>query len=86
MQVVLVVIALIAGITLSTQSSVNGAFSKKAGTLESAFLTFITGGMILFIITLFFGEGNFLEFFSAPKWQLTAVWCWLSIFNNRSNS
>ncbi|MFQ3852947.1 DMT family transporter [Staphylococcus sp. 2S1] len=74
MQVALVVIALIVGITLSTQSSVNGSFSKKAGTLESAFLTFITGGMILFIITLFFGEGNFLDFFSAPKWQLSAVW------------
>lgn len=59
MQVVLVVIALIAGITLSTQSSVNGAFSKKAGTLESAFLTFITGGMILFIITLFLEKVTF---------------------------
>lgn len=74
MQIFIVISALIAGITLSTQSAVNGSFSKKAGTLESAFLTFITGGLILFIITLFFGHGSFLEFFHAPKWQLAAVW------------
>ncbi|MCG7337761.1 DMT family transporter [Staphylococcus sp. ACRSN] len=74
MQIFIVISALIAGVTLSTQSAVNGAFSKKAGTLESAFLTFITGGLILFIITLFFGQGSFLEFFHAPKWQLAAVW------------
>lgn len=74
MQIFIVISTLIAGITLSTQSAVNGSFSKKAGTLESAFLTFITGGFILFIITLFFGHGSFLEFFHAPKWQLAAVW------------
>ena len=74
MQFILVIVTLIAGITLSTQSAVNGSFSKKAGTLESAFLTFVTGGIILFIITLFFGQGSFLDFFHAPKWQLSAVW------------
>ncbi len=53
---------------------VNGSFSSKAGTLESAFLTFITGGMMLFIIVLFLGTGNFLSFLEAPGWQLSAVW------------
>lgn len=74
MQIIIVLLTLFAGFALSTQSAVNGAFSKKAGTLESAFLTFVTGAMVLFIVTLFFGQGDFLNFFHAPKWQLSPVW------------
>ena len=74
MGIIILIASLIAGILLSAQSSVNGSFSNKAGTLESAFLTFITGGMILAIVVLFFGSGDFLEVIHAPKWQLAAVW------------
>lgn len=74
MSIFILIASLIGGVLLSAQSSVNGSFSSKAGTLESAFLTFITGGMMLFIVVLFFGTGNFLSFLEAPKWQLAAVW------------
>ncbi|GIO22683.1 DMT family transporter [Oceanobacillus sp. J11TS1] len=74
MSIFILIASLIGGVLLSAQSSVNGAFSSKAGTLESAFLTFITGGLMLFIVVLFFGTGNFLSFLEAPKWQLAAVW------------
>ena len=64
---------MIGGITLSAQSSINGTFSRKAGTIETTFLTFLTGTMFLFIFILFFGSGNLLALLEAPKWQLSAA-------------
>lgn len=70
----LLLAAVFGGSMLSAQSSLNGALSRKAGTYESTFLTFITGAMILLIIVLFFGQGNVAAILDAPKWQLSAVW------------
>lgn len=74
MSFIILLASLIGGILLSAQSSVNGSFSNKAGTLESAFLTFITGAMMLAIVVLFFGSGKLLTILDAPRWQLSAVW------------
>ncbi|MNI33526.1 hypothetical protein D3C73_874820 [compost metagenome] len=74
MSIILLLGALIGGILLSAQSSVNGTFSKVAGTFESTFLTFITGAMFLLIVVLFFGKGDVAAILDAPKWQLSAVW------------
>lgn len=69
----MVLFTLLGGIMLSAQSSVNGTFSRKAGTIEATLLTFITGSMFLAILILFFGEGNVLKILEAPKWQLSAA-------------
>jgi bacterial/archaeal transporter family-2 protein len=61
------------GITLSAQSSINGTFSRKAGTIETTLLTFLTGAMFLAIFILFFGQGNILAILEVPKWQLSAA-------------
>ncbi|QHA93980.1 DMT family transporter [Bacillus sp. N1-1] len=74
MSILILLASVIGGIFLSAQSSINGAFSKKAGTFESTFITFITGAMILFIVILFAGNGDLLKILEAPKWQLSAVW------------
>lgn len=74
MGLLILVSSIIAGVLLSAQSSINGAFSRKAGTYESTFLTFITGTMVLSIVVLFFGKGNVLAILDAPTWQLSAVW------------
>ena len=73
MSLFIILFTLLAGIMLSAQSSINGTFSKKAGTLESAFLTFASGALFLIIIVLFFGRGDVLALLDAPKWQLSAV-------------
>ncbi|WP_436937578.1 DMT family transporter [Staphylococcus xylosus] len=73
MNIVMILFTLIAGITLSAQSSVNGTLSRKAGTLETTFLTFLTGFVFLVIIIIFFGKGNVLGILEAPKWQLSAA-------------
>lgn len=69
----MILFTLIGGITLSAQSSINGTFSQKAGTIETTFLTFLTGTMFLTIFILFFGSGNLLGILEAPKWQLSAA-------------
>ncbi|PLT28678.1 DMT family transporter [Peribacillus deserti] len=69
----MILFTLIGGITLSAQSSINGTFSRKAGTIETTFLTFLTGTMFLTIFILFFGRGNVLALLEAPKWQLSAA-------------
>lgn len=74
MTILLLAGALIGGILLSAQSSVNGAFSREAGTFESTFLTLLTGAMFLLIAVLFFGKGDIAGVLDAPKWQLSAVW------------
>lgn len=69
----MILFTLIGGITLSAQSSINGTLSQKAGTIETTFLTFLTGTMFLFIFIVFFGRGNILALLEAPKWQLSAA-------------
>lgn len=69
----MILFTLIGGITLSAQSSINGTFSQKAGTIETTFLTFLTGTMFLTIFILFFGNGNLPGILEAPKWQLSAA-------------
>jgi bacterial/archaeal transporter family-2 protein len=73
MGILMILFTLLGGITLSAQSSINGAFSRKAGTIETTLLTFLTGLMFLTIIILFFGQGNILGILDAPKWQLSAA-------------
>lgn len=69
----MILFTLIGGITLSAQSSINGTLSRKAGTIETTFLTFLTGTMFLTIFIIFFGKGNVLALLEAPKWQLSAA-------------
>ncbi|MDN4494725.1 DMT family transporter [Ureibacillus aquaedulcis] len=69
----MILFTLIGGITLSAQSSINGTLSRKAGTIETTFLTFLTGTLFLTIFILFFGNGNVLGLLDAPKWQLSAA-------------
>ncbi|MER2059065.1 MAG: DMT family transporter [Niallia sp.] len=73
MGILMILFTLFGGITLSAQSSINGTFSRKAGTIETTLLTFLTGTMFLAIFMLFFGQGNILAILDAPKWQLSAA-------------
>lgn len=73
MGIIMILFTLFGGITLSAQSSINGTLSRKAGTIETTLLTFLTGTMFLSIFILFFGQGNVLGILEAPKWQLSAA-------------
>ncbi|GAA0341481.1 DMT family transporter [Oceanobacillus oncorhynchi subsp. oncorhynchi] len=73
MEILMILFTLLGGITLSAQSSVHGTFSRRAGTIETTFLTMLTGLVFLTIIIIFFGQGNVLGILSAPAWQLSAA-------------
>ncbi|MGG0453955.1 DMT family transporter [Priestia megaterium] len=73
MALLIILFTLLGGVTLSAQSSINGTLSRKAGTIETTFLTFLTGTAFLAIVIIFFGSGNILEILKAPKWQLSAA-------------
>lgn len=73
MDILMILFTFLGGITLSAQSAINGTFSRKAGTIETTLLTFLTGTMFLAILILFFGNGNVFAIFEVPKWQLSAV-------------
>ncbi|GLO64451.1 DMT family transporter [Oceanobacillus kimchii] len=73
MDTLIILFTLLAGITLSAQSSIHGTFSRKAGTIETTFLTMLTGLVFLTIIIIFFGQGDVLGILTAPVWQLSAA-------------
>ncbi|MCM3588931.1 DMT family transporter [Mesobacillus maritimus] len=73
MGIFMILFTLLGGITLSAQSSINGTLSRKAGTLETTLLTFLTGTLFLAIFIVFFSEGNLLAILEVPKWQLSAA-------------
>ncbi|MFD1066827.1 DMT family transporter [Oceanobacillus locisalsi] len=73
MEILMILFTLLGGITLSAQSSVQGTLSRKAGTIETTFLTMLTGLVFLTIIIIFFGQGDVLGILSAPVWQLSAA-------------
>ncbi|KMJ55185.1 membrane protein [Bacillus sp. LL01] len=73
MGILMILFTFLGGLTLSAQSAINGTFSRKAGTIETTLLTFLTGTMFLAIFILFFGNGNVFAILEVPKWQLSAV-------------
>ncbi|MCM3005130.1 DMT family transporter [Priestia koreensis] len=73
MTIIPVLLTFLGGVLLSGQSSVNGKLSNRIGTLETAFITFMSGSLFLALWLIFFGDGNLLNIAHAPKWQLIAV-------------
>ncbi|MGD7009331.1 DMT family transporter [Metabacillus sp. 84] len=73
MSLIMVLLTFAGGYILSAQSSINGKMSPRIGTLETTFVTFMTGALFLSVWLLFFGQGNLLALSQAPKWQLSGV-------------
>ncbi|WP_416435113.1 DMT family transporter [Priestia megaterium] len=78
MDILIILSTFVGGVFLSAQASMNGKLSPKAGSLETALINFIIGGLFLAIIILFFGKGDVLALLDAPKWQLTGVFLGVS--------
>ncbi|MEP7730335.1 DMT family transporter [Marinomonas primoryensis] len=61
------------GIALSVQSSINGRLGHNVGVIASAWLTFVIGFAISFLLFFFFESNHEVSLFSAPKWQLSGA-------------
>ncbi|WP_205742665.1 DMT family transporter [Onishia niordana] len=64
---------LLGGAVLAAQSSINGRLGAKVGVLASAWLTFVIGAVLTFLLVFFFEPAHSATLFSVPKWQLTGA-------------
>lgn len=67
---ILPLLALIGGMGLAAQGQINGGLGRKIGVIESAFMNFAVGTLILLLILIFFGNGNISAVTTVPKWQI----------------
>ncbi|MGE7218827.1 DMT family transporter [Priestia koreensis] len=69
-KIIFYVLALIAGMLLSTEGAIYGELGKIIGKFESSFYNFFVGSIILFLIIMFFGKGELSQTFKVPRWYL----------------
>ena len=67
------ILLLVGGAVLAAQSSINGRLGAKTGVIESAWLTFIMGAVLTFLLMFFFEPTQQATLFSVPNWQLTGA-------------
>lgn len=73
MMYVMLLVVIFGGAVLCAQSSINGRLGSEVGVLESAWLTFVIGTIVSFLIGFFFESHYSLNLFTAPRWQLTGA-------------
>ncbi|NLQ16630.1 DMT family transporter [Marinomonas sp. M1K-6] len=64
---------ILGGVALSVQSSINGRLGHSVGVIASAWLTFVIGFAVSFLLFFFFEPSHDVTLFSAPKWQLSGA-------------
>ncbi|MEH7741581.1 DMT family transporter [Bacillus subtilis] len=70
MSILIIILTLISGAVLATQSSINSAFAEKAGSFESAMINYLFGTVLMGIIVVLFGKVDMIAISEAPTWQL----------------
>lgn len=68
----LVLIASVGGVAVACQGQLIGIMDKNIGTLESVFITYGVGGLIIGIVMLFLRGGNLSSLQSIPHYTLLA--------------
>jgi transporter family-2 protein len=68
----LVIVAAIGGIAVTLQGQLIGIINKSVGTVESVFITYGGGALIIGITMLFLRGGNLSSIQSIPKYTLLA--------------
>ena len=73
--IVMIMLAVIAGATLSVQAALNGRLGGNVGVFKSAFLTFSVGALITALLIFFFEPNHAITLMDVPKWQLLGALC-----------
>jgi transporter family-2 protein len=84
--IVVISIAIIGGMAAVIQAQFNGIMDKGMGTLESVFVTYAVGGVIISVIMLFLRGGNLAAFGTLPWYVILAGICGLIIIGALSFS
>lgn len=65
------IIIFCAGIAAAVQPSINGRLARKVGVLESSFISFTVGALVLFILVFLSGRGRLRGIGESAWWELT---------------
>jgi transporter family-2 protein len=68
----LIIIAVIGGAVVALQAQFIGIMDQQVGTLESVFITYVAGGVLIFLLMVGLGGGNLGAWPSVPWYALTA--------------
>lgn len=75
MLILMIVLAVIGGATLSVQAALNGRLGSNVGVFKSAFLTFSVGAVVTALLIFFFESNHAVTLMDVPKWQLLGALC-----------
>ena len=75
MLILMIVLAVIGGATLSVQAALNGRLGSNVGVFKSAFLTFSVGAVVTALLIFFFEPNHAVTLMDVPKWQLLGALC-----------
>ena len=70
--VFLIFIAVTGGIAVTLQGQFLGLMDRHIGTLESVFIAYASGGLVITLVMLFFRGGNLSSWRNAPWYAFTA--------------
>jgi transporter family-2 protein len=68
----LVLVAIIGGAVVTLQAQMIGLMDQQIGTLESVFITYVSGGVLIFVLLTILGGGNLAAWRNAPWYALTS--------------
>lgn len=69
----MLVVVVLSGAVLCAQSAINGGLGSRVGVLESAWLTFTLGALVMFVIAFYTEPRHALTLFTVPRWQVTGA-------------
>lgn len=70
MTLMMIILAICGGATLSIQAAINGQLGSSVGVFKSAFLTFSVGALVTALLIFFFEPKQAVTLLDVPKWQL----------------
>ncbi len=70
MTLMMIILAVCGGATLSIQAAINGQLGSRVGVFKSAFLTFSVGALVTALLIFFFEPKQTVTLLDVPKWQL----------------
>ncbi len=70
--ILVIIVGLFGGIAASLQGPFNGIMGQRLGNLESVFITYVGGGILIAVITVFMGGGNLSGWRSLPWYVFLA--------------
>lgn len=75
MMILMIMLAILGGATLSVQAAINGQLGSRVGVFKSAFLTFSVGALVTGLLIFFFEPQHAVTLMDVPKWQLLGALC-----------